>query len=308
MSGPPIAPVPRADWPALAGFVLEANRRPDGRVRCLHCDHGDDAAKLAAEMLALPEDEALYLAARDAQGWRGMIGAEWDLGLGRAWLRGPLVDTALPPAEATALVRALIAALWQALPPALVRLDAFPQADEALLCDAYLAAGFEDRLVNHVLHAGAPGTPPAWPAGVVDTRDDPESARAAAALHRQAFPEGYLTPDTLLSTRDDAHRLFAALDQGTVQGYLYLQHDAELGEGYIDYVAVSPQAQGRGLGRALIDAALHWCFAERGLPRVALTVRGDRTPALALYRSAGFAEVAAGRHLCGLRPRPAGTD
>jgi len=31
----------------------------------LHFDHGDDAATLAAEMLALPEDEALSLATED---------------------------------------------------------------------------------------------------------------------------------------------------------------------------------------------------------------------------------------------------
>lgn len=297
MSTHPITPVPRAQWPALADFAFQANRRPDGRVRCLHFDHGNDAAALAAEMLALPEDEALFLASEDGA---GVIGAEWDAALGRAWLRGPLVGPTLSRAQAQPLMQALVAALRQALPASIMRMDAFPQADEAPLCEAYAALGFEDRGVNHVMQCAAPSTPPAWPEAVVDTEADDDAARAAAALHAQAFPEGYLTPETLLTTRDETHRLFAATDGGQVVGYLYVQHDAELGEGYIDYVAVAPPVQGRGHGRALLDAALHWVFMQRKLPRAALTVRGDRSAALALYRRAGFTEVSAGRHYCGL--------
>lgn len=297
-----IAAVARAQWPALAAFAFAANQRPDGRLRCLHFDHGADAAALAAEMLALPDDEALFLGVADGSGWRGVIGAELDPALGRAWLRGPLVEPA-DPVVAPTLARALVRALRDALPPAIVRLDAFPQADEALLCAAYAAEGFEDRLVNHVLQAPAPavGAAPAWPASVVDSADHPALAQAAAALHAQAFPEGYLTPATLLATRDDTHRLFAVPDPAQADaalGYLYLQDEPEANEGYIDFVAVAPQARGRGVGRALMAAAAHWAFVQRALPRLALTVRSDRAPALALYRACGFAEVAAGRHLC----------
>lgn len=291
--------LPRSDWAALAPFIHAANRRPDGRARCLHADQGADAAALAAELVRLKDGEALFIAAPGPAGPAGVIGAEFDLALGRAWLRGPLVDPALPGPEAMALARALIVALRQALPAPIVRLDAFPQADEALLCAACAAEGFEDRMVNHVLSVMAPPVPPSWPAVVIDTAGDDAAARRAAAVHAAAFPEGYLTPETLLSTRDADHRLLATRDGA---GYLYVQHDAEAGEGYIDYVGVDPAHQGRGLGRALLDAALHWAFVQRGLPKVALTVRSDRGPALALYRRAGFVEVAAGRHLCGSRP------
>lgn len=297
MNGVRFAAVAPSGWAALAPFVLDANRRPDGRVRCLHFDHGDDVAALAAELQSLPEGEALFIAAHGPAGTAGVIGAEFDTALGRAWLRGPLLAPGV--ADGQALARALIAALRDALPPAVVRLDAFPQADEALLCATYAAEGFEDRGVNHVLQVPAPAVPPAWPATVADSLDDEAAATQAAQVHATLFPEGYLTPATLLSTRDEDHRLLVAAGGA---GYLYVQHDRTLGEAYVDYVGVAPSLQGRGIGRALLDAALHWAFVQRGLPRLALTVRADRAPALALYRAAGFTEVSAGRHLCGSRP------
>lgn len=298
MSGITIDEVPRDGWAALAPFILASNLRPDGKLRCLHCEHGETAPDLAAEMAGLPEGEAMFIAARREGQLLGMIGAEMDPALGRAWLRGPLVDRDAAGTDAPATARSLIAALRQRLPPTTVRMDAFPQADEALLCEAYAAEGFEDRLVNHVLTAKPPSTLPAWPDPVIDSLDDAAATQRALAVHAEAFPEGYLTPQTLLSTRDGDHRLLVTRDGA---GYLYVQHDRECGEGYIDFLGVAPSARGRGLGRALIDAAAHWIFVAQGLPRLSLTVRSDRAPALALYRRAGFVEVAAGRHLCGLR-------
>jgi len=302
-----IESVPRTSWPALAAFLFEANRRPDARVRCLHTGHGPSAQTHADEMLALPEDEALFLAARDAQGgWLGAIGAAFDPALRRAWMRGPLLapSAAAHPALRRALIDALMAEL-----PTIDRFDAFPQADEAPLLEVFAIAGFEDRLVNHVLCAQRPPQPPAWPASVVDiaTLDDHGAAAdRAAQLHAQAFPTGYLTPQTLLDSRDDDHHLFVGRAGPAVVGYLYLQHDRHEGDAYVDFLAVDADARRRGVGRALLDAALHWAFVVRELPRVNLTVRSDRAPALALYHRAGFAEVAAGRHLSLERSAPHG--
>ena len=61
---------------------------------------------------------------------------------------------------------------------------------------------------------------------------------------------------------------------------------AGLGEVYV--VAVSPDGQGRGLGRLLTAVGLQY-LAGRGLAEVELYVEGDNTPALATYTRAGFA-------------------
>ena len=66
------------------------------------------------------------------------------------------------------------------------------------------------------------------------------------------------------------------------------RHDP--GDGYVDYIAVAREWRGRGLGRALLGAALAG-FATAGMSRGVLWVNGANESATALYRSAGM-EVA----------------
>ena len=56
---------------------------------------------------------------------------------------------------------------------------------------------------------------------------------------------------------------------------------------YLSLLAVDPQAQGHGLGRRLLAAAVA-AAADAGFPRCELHALDDNAPALALYASAGF--------------------
>ncbi|MFI2293530.1 mycothiol synthase [Isoptericola sp. NPDC019571] len=67
--------------------------------------------------------------------------------------------------------------------------------------------------------------------------------------------------------------------------------DGESRSGEIYAVGVSPDAQGRGLGRALTAVGLRH-LARVGCDRAVLYVDGDNAPALATYASAGFERAA----------------
>ena len=87
----------------------------------------------------------------------------------------------------------------------------------------------------------------------------------------------WFNPDDVLVLWDDAELI----------GFCWLKLDGGEGEFYV--VGVSPDRQGEGLGRRLMEAG----FARlegRGIRVAHLYVEGDNAPALALYTSFGFTQ------------------
>jgi len=71
--------------------------------------------------------------------------------------------------------------------------------------------------------------------------------------------------------------------------------------GWVYYLAVDPDRQGGGLGRAIMDAAEGWLKA-RGAPKIQLMVRDNNVAALGFYDRLGFerqAVVTLGKRLDG---------
>ncbi len=73
---------------------------------------------------------------------------------------------------------------------------------------------------------------------------------------------------------------------GRPAGYVSC-HRREVGLGQIGLFAVGPDFQGRGLGRALVTAALGW-FAAQGLRDVLVVTQGRNAKAQRLYQRCGF--------------------
>jgi len=132
--------------------------------------------------------------------------------------------------------------------------------------------------------------------------DHPEQGRLTVEdLHdRQREPwfdaEGFF----LVVPADDPARDDPARDDAAEPlGFLWTKvepdqggaHDGESRVGEIYAVGVSPDAQGRGLGRALTAVGLRH-LARAGCDRAVLYVDGDNAAALATYASAGFERAA----------------
>jgi len=77
-----------------------------------------------------------------------------------------------------------------------------------------------------------------------------------------------------------------AWSDSRLEGFCWTKmHDERTGEIYI--IAVDPDRQRRGLGRALVSAGAGY-LAEEGAESVVLYVDADNGAALGLYRSFGF--------------------
>jgi ribosomal protein S18 acetylase RimI-like enzyme len=74
---------------------------------------------------------------------------------------------------------------------------------------------------------------------------------------------------------------------GFVQFRLRRSHYTGEPDAHVEELYVVPERRGKGLGRALLEAAME-AARERGATHVELTTSEDDTEALALYESAGF--------------------
>lgn len=63
--------------------------------------------------------------------------------------------------------------------------------------------------------------------------------------------------------------------------------ETEAGEFYLDTISVDPKAQGKGIGKALIEAGVEW-GKRIGHKRIGLLVEMENHKALKLYQNKGF--------------------
>jgi len=85
---------------------------------------------------------------------------------------------------------------------------------------------------------------------------------------------GGLTSDLLLL--EDDGRLVATVMVGD-DGH----------RGWVYYLGVAPDHRGRGLGRALMEAAEAW-LRQRSAPKIQLMVRADNQAAIGFYKALGY--------------------
>jgi ribosomal-protein-alanine acetyltransferase len=129
------------------------------------------------------------------------------------------------------------------------------------------------------------------------TADDLE---AVVALEQACFgPEAWsagLVADELASPS----RVVLVHDDGAVRAYGTVGVVADVAD--LHRIATAPQQQGRGVGRALLDALLS-AAREQGAERMLLEVADTNTAARRLYEGTGFATIATRR-----RYYPSGAD
>jgi ribosomal-protein-alanine N-acetyltransferase len=131
-----------------------------------------------------------------------------------------------------------------------------------------------------------------------------------AALDRELFPYSSWSVEQFwgeLAHVPDTRWYAVHDDSEGVDGYVGL--NAVPPEGEVATIGVAPRSQGRGLGRALLDALVEEA-RRRGVAWLFLEVLDTNEPALALYGSAGFESqgrrrdyYGPGRHALVLRRR-----
>jgi ribosomal-protein-alanine N-acetyltransferase len=116
----------------------------------------------------------------------------------------------------------------------------------------------------------------------------PAHVKQVKVLLDTCFGESAWTMDVLCSQLEKPDsRCTVAIEDDTVIGFLAF--DQVVDEGSIVEVAVHPDCRRRGIARSLITSAIN---NAEGLNTVFLEVRESNTPAIKLYESLGFTQIA----------------
>lgn len=114
-------------------------------------------------------------------------------------------------------------------------------------------------------------------------------------LERQLFSPDTWSAETFWAELAAPGRSYVVLrdDDGALLGYAGVAVNRPTAD--VQTVAVTPAAQGRGVGRQLLDSLVQTA-AEGGASELLLEVRADNVAAQNLYRSIGFKQIARRRN------------
>jgi len=94
--------------------------------------------------------------------------------------------------------------------------------------------------------------------------------------------------DIALARRNANSTVLVGRADGAIVATAMVGHDGH--RGWVYYVAVDPDRQKQGFGRAIMNAAEQW-LREAGLPKLQLLVRRENAKAGAFYQSIGYEEA-----------------
>jgi len=120
---------------------------------------------------------------------------------------------------------------------------------------------------------------------------DAPDAFARTLAETLAQPDSYWIQITQSVTEPGGQVMFIGEEEGRAVGLAFGLFDKERRKtGHVGGMWVEPAARGRGVGRALLDAAIAWA-RSRDLDRMELWVTEGNAPAERLYQRAGFSDT-----------------
>ncbi|MBY0156038.1 GNAT family N-acetyltransferase [Cytobacillus firmus] len=116
----------------------------------------------------------------------------------------------------------------------------------------------------------------------------PHSHSEFIHLHDTLFPHTYYSGKEIIGRLSDEHKVYTSGDADGLNGYLYAEYNRDEKEGSIEFIGVKFCKRKKGIGRKLLDMAVHDLFVNAGAASIKLCVGTTNQKALSLYKKAGF--------------------
>ena len=266
------------DLAATTGFVIRLSMQPEHHIVYF----GGTPEEITHSVKKLADTAPINLLAFEEDRLAGVLSVETDGEIGRGWLQGPVVESESWESIADALYDQAL----QALPPEIGELEISCDLENTRVLDFAARHDFVLRGDWYFLNFSRSQSSmlPESSARPIE----PHQHAAVQQLHDRLFADANLPGAQMIAAQGEQTRLLVHGDGDSPDGYIYLTVEPESGEAFIDFVGVAESAQGRGTGRKLVVAGMHWLFGWPMVDQVALAVRTDNEPARRLYERTGF--------------------
>ena len=111
--------------------------------------------------------------------------------------------------------------------------------------------------------------------------------KSIAALEKECFSSPW-SENAILESYNADTVFYVFEENKNILGYAGIQ--VALDEGYVTNIAVTKQARGRGIGKALVDSLINF-GKNKNLAFISLEVRESNIPAISLYTKSGFKDM-----------------
>lgn len=109
-------------------------------------------------------------------------------------------------------------------------------------------------------------------------------------LHNNTFKKAYYSGERIIKRLNQFRKVFAAIKEEKLLGYIYVEADSEFSEASIEFFAVDESYRGQGIGFKLINKAINWIFTFPEIKEINLCVN-SKNSAINLYKAVGFKEI-----------------
>lgn len=270
-----------ADWDRLIDFIVRQNAFPEQHI----CYFGYEASEVKEYLSRehIQPIEKTYLLAISAGEIVGVLGAEYDPALGRAWLEGPLVITKDWEETAEKLYQEIL----HRIPSQIRDFELCGDAQNQHLRDFALRHQFTPNDANTLVF-GLYRKDESEVEPVFVKELSFEMLESFGQLHAELFPNTYYNSRQLYERMNAEHKVFVIADGFNVVAYISVDIVPNLGDAYVHFIGIDPQHQQRGFGTQLLGRAIHWAFQQEGINHIGLSVRENNNAAIQLYNKFGF--------------------
>jgi GNAT superfamily N-acetyltransferase len=272
------------DYADIAGLIMSANLSAD--TQCIHSGTAESIQSLVDEITKYSLDgELIYVIAVDEELPVGCFGCEFQKTGHRGWMRGPIGVY-----KPELIFESMFRLLMENIPQNVNQLDSFLNEQNVTGRSFYEKMGFQLMGYWHVYLARCSSL---VEAPVIDPQYIVKPLGGAlfdrfCDLHDHIYPDTSYSGKEILGLLDGDHRVWVAVLDQDVVGYVYAVIEPWADEGYVEYIGVHENFRGYGIGACLLYSALNWFFNEREMLQGSLTVSDKNTNARSLYERVGF--------------------